>query len=188
MSWLPGAVAGALASVLLTPFTTWIQESVRRNKEARGKVLAEAVLFRNELSRIAKERESLTLNEVIDYVARLAILLNTPDIDETSQNRSYSKLEYVSSKVWVDFFKTCPSELTKQLLYDRLAEAFGGVGLGRNELELKEAIYNRNIKLETSEFLKTVNEIIATLRKHPLRVWGWYCWNLFAWGKEGAYK
>lgn len=188
LSWLTGAVAGAIASILVTPVTTWIQESVRRNKEARSRALAQALVFRNEILRIARDRENLTLNEIFDFVAPLAALLNTPDIDRISQNRMYAKLETISSKVWVDFFKTCPSEVDKQDIFNRLSNAVGGLGLNKNDFRLKEAIYGQKIRLETSEILNSVNDIITTLQKQPIRVRGRYLWNLFWSGKEGSYK
>ena len=188
LSWLTGAVAGAIASILVTPVTTWIQESVRRNKEARSRALAQALVFRNEILRIARDRENLTLNEIFDFVAPLAALLNTPDIDRISQNRMYAKLETISSKVWVDFFKTCPSEVDKQDIFNRLSNAVGGLGLNKNDFRLKDAIYGQKIRLETSEILNSVNDIITTLQKQPIRVRGRYLWNLFWSGKEGSYK
>ena len=187
-SWLTGALAGALASVLITPVTTWIQESVRRNKKARSRALAQAVVFKNEIVRISRDRENLTLNEVFDYVATLAVLLNSPDIDRTSQNRTYAKLEDISSKVWLDFFKTCPSEAEKQEIFDRLSNAVGGYGLKKNDLQLKEAIYNKRTQLETSLVLESINDIIITLETGPFRVRSHYFWNLFWFGKEGVYK
>lgn len=189
-SWslLTGAIAGALASILVTPITTWLQENVRRNKEARSKALAQAVVFRNEIIRIARDRETLALNEIFDFVAQLAVLLNTPDIDRYSQNRMYAKLESISSKVWVDFFKICPSEEDKQDIFDRLSNAIGGFGLNRNDSQLKEAIYSKKIQYKITEILKSLDDIITTLQKHPFKIRGRYLWNLFWFGHEGAYK
>ena len=189
-SWslLTGAIAGALASILVTPITTWLQENVRRNKEARSKALAQAVVFRNEIIRIARDRETLALNEIFDFVAQLAVLLNTPDIDRYSQNRMYAKLESISSKVWVDFFKICPSEEDKQDIFDRLSNAIGGFGLNRNDSQLKEAIYSKKIQYKITEILKSLDDIITTLQKHPFKIRGRYLWKLFWFGHEGAYK
>ena len=189
-SWslLTGAIAGALASILVTPITTWLQENVRRNKEARSKALAQAVVFRNEIIRIARDRETLALNEIFDFVAQLAVLLNTPDIDRYSQNRMYAKLESISSKVWVDFFKICPSEADKQDIFDRLSNAIGGFGLNRNDSQLKEAIHSKKIQYKITKILKSLDDIITTLQKHPFKIRGRYLWNLFWFGHEGAYK
>ena len=188
-SWLTGALAGVLASILVTPVTTWLQENVRRNKEARSRALAQAIVFRNEIIRIARNKENLALNEIFDFVAQLAVLLNTPDIDRYSQNRMYAKLESISSKVWVDFFKTCPSEEDKQDIFDRLSNAVGGVGLNRNDSQLiKEVIYTKKIQRKTTEILKSLDDIITTLQKHPFKIRGRYLWNLFWFGHEGAYK
>jgi len=187
-SWLTGALAGALASILVTPVTTWVQENVRRNKEARSRALAQAIVFRNEIVRIARDRETLTLNEIFNFVAQLAILLNTPDIDRNSQNRMYAKLEAISSKVWVDFFKTCPSEEDKQNIFDRLSKSVKGLGLNRNDNQLREAIFSEKIQLNVSDILISLNDIIITLQKHPFRIGGRYIWNLFWFGHEGAYK
>ncbi|EIJ75502.1 MAG: hypothetical protein C75L2_00550057 [Leptospirillum sp. Group II 'C75'] len=187
-SWLTGAIAGALASILVTPITTWLQESMRRNKEARSKALAQAVVFKNEVDRVARNRDELTINEIFDLVAQLAAILNSADIDRFSQNRVYAKLESISSKVWVDFFKTCPSETGKQEIYDRLGEAVGGYGLNQNDYQLKEAIIKRNMKLQVKEVLKSLDEIVVTLTRSPFRVRLQYYWNYLGYGKDGRYQ